>query len=225
MVVAGLILFATLFVGTQSFIRNDYKPGKVYHGRATFYAGGANYDSGTGNCAIKGPLPKPCYKGRIPVAINAAQYKDACGACIDITAKGKGIGATPLRGKLYGFISDRCHECGHSNLDLAMYGDGIWEISWKVVPCTPAPRLELLFEGSNPWYWKVQPRGMNSPPTQVVIDGKICDWKQDNHWVCFMNGKPGYKTVKVTNVLGQVFYSKIKNFDGNYQGIKLGSVI
>lgn len=210
---------------SYAFVENEYTQGTVFHGHATFYAGDVGYDPGTGNCAIKGPLPRPCYQGRIPVAINAQQYKDACGACIEIRAEGKGIGRTPLKGKLYGYISDRCHECGRDNLDLAMLGDGIWDISWKVVECKPAPHLELLFEGSNPWYWKVQPRGMIAPATQVVIEGQVCDWKEDNHWVCFMDGKPGYKTVKVTNVLGQVFYSKIKNFYGPYKGIKKGVTI
>ena len=52
-----------------------------------------------------------------------------------------------------------CPECASGDLDFATDGDGRWDISWHFVPCESGDDLTYIFEGSNPFYWKLQPRG------------------------------------------------------------------
>ncbi len=200
---ASLFLLPFLLATAFSFTLNDYRTSKNFHGEGTYY-GGNPY---TGNCAIRAPLPKGTYAGRLAVAISDEQYDVACGACLTITGTGKGLGANPIIGPIKAYVSDRCYECKHGDLDLSSVGDGRWEINWKVEPCNTAPRIQFLFEGSNLHYWKLQPRGMSGPCTQMLIDGKPAVLKQDNHWV--YETRKAKKSAKVTvkTVMGEVIES------------------
>lgn len=204
----SITTFSTLLLlitFAHAFSRNDYTSSKVFSGEGTYYGG----NPFTGNCAIRAPLPPNTYNGRLAVAINAKQYNVACGACVRITGSGRGLGANPIIGPIDAYISDRCFECKHGDLDLSSVGDGRWDIEWQVVPCVAAPKIQFLFEGSNPYYWKLQPRGMKSPCTELLVNGVKAELKQDNHWV-YQSGKPITNAkVTVKTVLGEVIESNI----------------
>lgn len=144
---------------------SDY--GKVFHGDGTYY--GYTTD---GNCAIRAPFPS-MYNGMVPVAINNDQYDGslACGACVVFEGTGPGAGANPIRGPFLGVVTDRCPECKHGDLDLAQPGDGRWDIKWHFVPC-PGQKVAFFFEGSNTYYYKIQPRGVPMPIKKLFVSGR-----------------------------------------------------
>ncbi len=195
-----LALTAALVSVTLGFSESDYK--KTFKGEGTYYGSGNDF---TGNCAIKSPLPPKTFDGRLSVAINSPQYEGACGACIQITGNGEGSGANPIIGPINAYISDRCPECKFGDVDLGMNGDGRWKIEWKLVPCTPSPKTQILWEGSNEYYWKFQPRGFKSPVEKVYIgpQKKKLERTQDNHWVWRPGKKAKKEMVKIVTVLGE----------------------
>ncbi|CAM9772676.1 unnamed protein product [Choristocarpus tenellus] len=147
----------------------------TFKGEATYY----DYPS-AGNCAIRHPIPG-MYDGKIPMALNGPQYghSQRCGACVRGKGTGKGSGNSPITGVFEGYIMDKCPECKHSDLDFGMGGDGRWEIEWEFVKCKGS-KPTFLFEGSNSYYIKVQPRGMSTPAKKVKIDGIKGTRTQDN---------------------------------------------
>lgn len=202
------VFAATLLVACVSAMDEpDYS--MTFTGEGTYYGGGPY----TGNCAIRAPLPAGVYAGRLPVAINDKQYDGACGACVRIKGAGVGSGADPITGVIEGYISDRCPECKHGDLDLTGGKDGRWDIEWEFVPCTPSKYIEFLFEDYNNFYWKFQPRGMASPAKKCTVDGKEAKFTQDNHWEISMDDKTEAKVV-VTTVMGDVIQSYVKAAKG-----------
>lgn len=180
-----VLLTTSLLATALAFSPADYN--RIFTGDGTYY-GGNPY---TGNCAIREPVPA-FYKDRLAIAMNNAQYEFACGACLRLWGEGKGLGADPIIGLIDAYVADRCPECKHGDLDLSSVGDGRWDISWELVPCPGEERISFQFEGSNRYYWKLQPRGMRSPVKRVVINGQDAQFTQDNHWVMnFPNGVQG----------------------------------
>lgn len=205
-----------LFIGVAAFDGEDY--GKRFHGDGTYYGG----NPFSGNCAMRSPLPG-FYKKYLAVAINEAQYKYACGACLELRGNGKGLGAKPIRGPILAYVADRCFECKHGDLDLSSVGDGRWDISWNLIPCPGEDRISFQFEGSNSHFWKLQPRGMRSPATKVLVNGKPSAFKQDNHWVFeFAGGVRGAAKVEVFTVLGEHITSHISKWHGVVYGGLIG---
>ena len=95
----------------------------------------------------------------------------------------------------------RCPECVEGDLDFSMSGDGRWDIEWEFVPC-PGEKIEFVFEGSNEWYWKLQPRGTSTPVVSLAINGEEAKRTDDNHFV--LGGGPwkGAQTVTTVTVAG-----------------------
>lgn len=209
------LLFAMLLslgIPSLAFYRGDYS--KRFHGDGTYYGG----NPFTGNCAMRGPLPG-FYRRRLAVAINQPQYQFACGACLRLWGEGKGLGATPIIGPIDAYVADRCYECKHGDLDLSSVGDGRWDISWELVPCPGEEHISFQFEGSNSHYWKLQPRGMRSPATRVVVNGRDCEFTQDNHWIMrFPQGVTGAAKIEVHSALGDYSVSYISNYHGVVYG-------
>eukprot|EP00903_Cladosiphon_okamuranus_P017318 g15956.t1 len=172
-----------------------------FTGDATYY--GAIPD-GEGNCAIRPPLPS-MYDGMIAVALNDAQYGDSvmCGACIEGEGSGEGAGADPVEGPFKAYVTDRCPECAFGDLDLALSGDGRWDITWRFVPCEDSSDQTFLFEGSNDYYWKIQPRGGKSPVEKLWINGQEAARSQDNFFI--LEGGPfsGEQEVHTKTVLNK----------------------
>jgi expansin (peptidoglycan-binding protein) len=179
--------------------------GTTFSGDATYFGPG-----GGGNCALDGPVPA-LYAGRIPVALNNPQYgnSEMCGACISGQGTGVGSGSTPVRGNFEAYVSDRCPECKSGDLDFGISGDGRWKITWKFVPCKAAS-MSFKFEGSNPYYYKVQIRGLSSPAVSAVIDGTRATRTMDNFFVATSSkGFAASVPIQVKTVLGQTYNAQL----------------
>ncbi|CAN0218075.1 unnamed protein product [Scytosiphon promiscuus] len=186
---------------------DDYSGGQY----GTEYAGDATYYGYTteGNCAFGGNVPE-MYSGMIPIALNALQYGDSlmCGACVEGTASGVGAGSNPIPSTFKGYMTDKCPECSWGDLDFSVSGDGRWDIEWEFIAC-PGEDIAFKFEGSNQWYWKLQPQGTKRPVKSLTINGKAASRTDDNHFV--LEGGPWYgsQTVVTTTVAGVTQTSQV----------------
>lgn len=213
---SGLLVvgtFSLLIAATAAIDAKDYLMRRKFHGDGTYYGDGG-WEGG--NCAIRSPRPN-FYKRYVPIAINNKQYEGMCGACIEFWGDGKGLGANPIVGRKMGVIVDRCPECKYGDIDLSMAGDGRWKVSWRVVPCAGDSKISFQFEGSNQFYWKLQPRGMRSPARSVNVGGVEAYRTQDNHWIAQKNFKPPVKVVVIT-VLGGKYVSYLSRWHGVVYG-------
>ena len=69
------------------------------------------------------------------VAIDREQfYQGGCGMCLELTGTGVGSGGNPVTGVYHVFVNNQCPECEFGHLDVALPGDGLWDITW----CVPA---------------------------------------------------------------------------------------
>ena len=76
---------------------------------------------------------------------------------------------------------DKCPECSYGDLDFSESGDGRWDISWKFVPCPGgSSKPSFIFEGSNEYYWKIQPRGTKTPVVELKVAGVKGTRTEDN---------------------------------------------
>ncbi|KAJ8304118.1 hypothetical protein KUTeg_017701, partial [Tegillarca granosa] len=68
------------------------------------------------------------------------------------------------------FVKDLCPECLAGSLDFALNGDGRWDIQIQAIQCPVGnTKIEYKFQGSNPWYIKLQIRNARIPATHVEI--------------------------------------------------------
>lgn len=119
------------------------------------------------------------------------------------TASGSGSGHDPLPSSFKGFVSDSCGECAQGDLDFARSGDGRWDVSWKFVECPKGGEPSFIFEGSNEWYWKIQPRETGTPVTQLWVNGDEATMTQDNFFTISNGPYKGKQLVE------------FKKYDGN----------
>ncbi len=192
--------------------KRDYNRNAWRNGDGTYYGLGGEQ---TGNCAMRAPRP-PWMAQRVPVAVSGQIYEGMCGACVIFYGEGKGAGANPIRGWGHGVVVDKCPECKPGDLDLSRIGDGRWHIKWRVVPC-PGPGaggLGYLFEGSNRFYRKLQPRNLMSPAYKVRIDGVPARFTDDNFWVAQKYGGGFSHTYKVQiwTILGHYYESMLDEY-------------
>lgn len=178
-----------------SFIGSDYR--RRFYGLATTYG-----LTTSGSCGMRGKLP--AYEGMLPVAMNEAQYagSKSCGACLEMVGTGKGIGTVPVKGRFKAYAHDRCAECKVGGLDLSTTGDGVWKINWRFVPC-PKRIPQFFFEGSNPFYKKLQVRGLTFPAATMTIAGRRTVRSQDNFFVVW-SARPfrRWATVRIVDIKG-----------------------
>lgn len=196
---------------SATFSSTDYAAGsKWFTGDGTYYGYTA-----AGNCAMR-QLPS-VYRNMKAVAINHDQYdfSRSCGACVEYDGNGVGAGANPIRGKHIAYVHDRCPECHHGSLDLSMSGDGRWKIKFRFIPCPFRDDLSFLFEGSNHYYWKLQPRGLKYPVKSVVVNGLHGSRTQDNFFVVQNGG--GHRLPApfvVTDIMGRTFKGLLRSYQG-----------
>ena len=185
-----------------------YPFGSKFSGDGTYYG---DVSPGDGNCAIGYPIPD-MYDGMIPMAVSLHDMYDnsaICGACIEGSGTGKGSGKNPIKGSFKGFVSDSCAECSKGDLDFAKSGDGRWDISWKFVACPSGGDPSFIFEGSNAWYWKIQPRGTKSPVKDLWVDGKSATMTQDNFFTAQGGPYYGEQVVKTKTMFGETKTTKV----------------
>jgi len=153
------------------------------NGDGTYY--GAQNGKG-GACSI---FPRPAFmSGLSTVAINSPQWmgSSTCGMCVQVTGTGKGSGSNPITGTFIAVVDDLCPECKTGSLDLARNGDGRWGVNWVAVDCPVRGGLTYFFQGSNPYYLKMQV-GNHRVPVRAVQFGKAGKWyngqrSSDNFW-------------------------------------------
>lgn len=196
---------------SSQFSRADYGSESSpiwFEGEGTYYG----YTDG-GNCAMR-ELPSE-YTSLPAVAINDAQYAGSasCGACVEYTGNGQGSGGDPIVGTHIAYIHDRCPECSHGSLDLSQDGDGRWKIRFRFVPCPFEDHLSFLFEGSNDFYWKLQPRGLKYPVDTVTVNGLSSYRTQDNFFIV-QNGDGHIlpAEILVTDVMGRSLLATINSY-------------
>ncbi|XP_076439114.1 expansin-YoaJ-like [Babylonia areolata] len=135
-------------------------------------------------------------------ALNYVSWHNskACGMCFKVTGKGVGAGNDPLNGEYIVFVKDLCPGCGEpGSVDFALNGDGRWDIEIQAVQCPVANnKLQYSFQGSNPWYLKLQVSNYRLPPNEVSI-------KKNGVWRTMTKTSDGYWTlndgVEMTNTL------------------------
>lgn len=185
-----------------------YPFGVDFSGEGTYYG---DVSPGDGNCAIEDPIPS-MYSGMIPMAVSLYDmYENSavCGACVEGYGTGGGSGADPIKGPFKGFISDSCGGCAKGDLDFAMVGDGRWDIEWKFVECPSGGNPSFIFEGSNDWYWKIQPRETKSPVIKLTVNGEEATMTQDNFFTATAGPFYGQQTVTTTTLFGETKTSMV----------------
>lgn len=127
-----------------------------------------------------------------------------CGACIEGSGSGVGAGGDPIKGKFEAYVTDKCPECAPGDLDFSQAGDGRWEIEWHFVPCPRGKDPTFVFEGSNTFYWKIQPRGTKTPVKELKVRGYPAARTDDNFFIV-EDGDPyeGGQPVETTTMGGE----------------------
>lgn len=201
--VSAVALFGAVYAGEAD--NTDYPYDRTYKGDGTYY----DYTS-NGHCTIGQPVPA-MYQGMIPMAISTAQYGKSwlCGACVEGEGTGRGSGRNPI-GKFKGYIHDSCGSCAEGDLDFMMDGDGRWDIEWKFVPCDGGVP-DFVFQGSNPWYWKIQARGTISPVEELWVNRKPATRVADNFFE-ITDGAPfkDEQVVEVKTILGGYYKKEVE---------------
>lgn len=174
-----------------------FDPAAARSGESTAYVYGG------GNCSLD-PLPA----GVLHLAINAADYHGSlmCGAYLRVTGS---------NGSFTALVVDQCPECPRGNLDftqpslIALEGtsDGRHPVSWRMISPPLSGPIAYRFQGSNPYYIKVQVRNHRNPIFRVELrnaDGSYTPLQRvsDNFFV--RNGTPNLSAVslRVTDIFG-----------------------
>jgi expansin (peptidoglycan-binding protein) len=145
---------------------------QTYSGDGTYYG-----NTKEGTCSYGNNVPHAGTDSKIwaLAALNAPQFMGSlvCGLCVKITGSGHGLGSNPINGQHIVFIKDLCPECKAGDVDLALNGDGRWNIQIQAVQCPVGnTKIQYSFQGSNPWYVKVQIRNARIPITHVQLQRK-----------------------------------------------------
>lgn len=186
---------------TQAFDKSSYS--QTYRGDGTYYG-----HTTQGHCSMRERLPKT-YAGMLPVSLNLEQYDNsaACGACIEFRGTGRGSSGTKISTrKQLAYVHDSCGDCPKNDLDLSKNGDGRHEVIWKFVPC-PITDVQLLFEGCNAYYKKIQIRGVTVPIVSATVNGKGTIKTPDNFFVAH-GYFPSAGSIVAKDVIGNVYNIK-----------------
>ncbi|CAL1530476.1 unnamed protein product [Lymnaea stagnalis] len=156
-----------------------------YNGDGTYYGEGTG-----GTCQYATPLPPAATNRKISalVALNKPQFLNSitCGICLKVTGSGHGLGANPITGDHIVFVKDLCPECHEGSVDFALNGDGRWGITIHAVQCpVDSTTIQYAFQGSNPFYLKLQVRNARIPITGVQVH-------RSNAWVTMTHSGDGY---------------------------------
>ncbi|KAJ7319183.1 hypothetical protein OS493_036471 [Desmophyllum pertusum] len=125
-------------------------------------------------------------------------------------------------------------------MDFFIPGDGRWDISYVAIDCPTIPgsngKVQLRFQGSNPWYIKLQARNTKVPTAgiEVMVKDKYhcLTRKPDNFFVGSGLGK--FSTplhVRLTAITGEQVETSIPDIKNDvsyptnvqYKGINGGS--
>lgn len=148
-------------------------------------------------------------------AINAPQWAGSahCGECLAVTGP---LGSTVVK------VVSQCPDCAEGDLDfsyaaMAAIADPILgrvPIQWERVECPTSAPVQFQFEGSNPYYLKLQVRdhryGIQS--VSVFHDGAYQPMTRggDNHFI-YTPGGPAVEpiNVRITATTGEVLQQSV----------------
>ena len=142
-------------------------PGLPFDPFATFSGQATTYAYTGGGACTRDPIPS----GPLVGAINDPQYYGAllCGAYLTVTGPA---------GTAQVLVVDLCPGCAAGDLDLdtpafqAITGatDGRYPITWRLTSPALAGPIGYRFQGSNPYYVKVQVLNHRNPVYRVELD-------------------------------------------------------
>ncbi|XP_025077461.1 uncharacterized protein LOC112554082 isoform X2 [Pomacea canaliculata] len=143
--------------------------------RSTFHGDGTYYGDagGGGTCSYGVQNPPVARQVKYPVALNRPQFLNSvmCGTCWKVSASGHGLGNNPIRGEFLVFVDDLCPGCQAGDLDFGVDGDGRWDITIQAVQCpVGSGNVQFKFQGSNPWYLKLQVQNSRLAVHKMEID-------------------------------------------------------
>jgi len=187
---------------------------KQQSGDATYYG---VYSNG-GNCMLD-PTPTAGSGTSHSVAIATPFWYGSatCGMCISVSGNGVGLGATPVTGTRTVFVNNQCPSCPvGGDLDFALSGDGVWDITWKAVACpVGSTKIQYVFkEGSSTFWLGLQARNTKYPvyKFELLVNNV---WtalpRQDfNYFVqSFSAGLAFPVKIRLTSALGHVVEDQI----------------
>ncbi|XP_032235845.1 uncharacterized protein LOC116617322 [Nematostella vectensis] len=206
------------------------------HGDGTYYG---KYPTGKGACTLDPLAPLANQPGWIRVAAGAPNYQSSlgCGMCVEIDGKGEGLGLDPIKGRRKAIIHDLCVGCVEDgSMDLYVKGDGRWKINLVAIDCPslpgPAGDIQFRFQGSNPWYIKLQIRNTVVPAAGVeaLVGGRYHCLKRvsDNFFVGMGLGQFYFPLrVRLTSISGQqveTFVPEMKDDVSFPSGVRFGGI-
>ncbi|KAM7428370.1 hypothetical protein ABFA07_020644 [Porites harrisoni] len=228
-------LVLEIFGTNHNLVQADYRFSdvqatyKIYkkrlYGDGTYYG---NYPVGKGQCTLDPLSPMATQAGWIRVAAGPAVYRRSlgCGMCLEITGTGTGSGNNPIVGKRKAVIVDQCAAgCGNNGMDFFIPGDGRWKISYVAIDCPTIPgrkgNVQLRFQGSNPWYIKLQARNTKVPAAgiEALVNGKYRCLSRvtDNFFVGMGLGKFSFPLrVRLTAITGEQIETVIPDITNNF---------
>jgi len=157
--------------------------------------------------------------GPVTVAMNNPQWAGSavCGLCAHVTGSGVGSGANPITGPFTAYVNDLCPGCATGSLDLGNQGDGAWAITWTAIACPVVGNVQFLFQGSNPFFIKLQARNTPYPIQSLnIISPQMVTMPRttDNFFQANLGTSLTFPiTVQVTDIFGSVITEVITAID------------
>jgi len=209
------LLFISPILSTSNVISSAFTT--TQSGQGTYYG-----PSTSGACGY-GSLFPSFASSLTKVALSTAMYQGndgiagGCGVCIQMQGTGTGSGNNPIsKTPQTVFAHDLCGSgCATGSLDLAVTGDGSWGITWKAVVCpVGSEKLKYKFEGSNPYYLKVQVVSNSLPLSKVefVVGSTTypATHTSDNYWTSSSVPPPTFPlSVNVYSTAGEKLSDQI----------------
>ncbi|XP_062586784.1 uncharacterized protein LOC134248393 [Saccostrea cucullata] len=137
-----------------------------YQGNGMFYEA-----THGGTCSYDPPsMPPVAQNIDRTIAINAGQFYRGygCGVCYRVNMSGKYNGGLPIDGTFTVFVKDFCPNCMPGVPALPENVDGLLGLEMQAIQCPVGnSTLEYKFQGSSPYYIKLQVRNARIPATKV----------------------------------------------------------
>ena len=182
-------------------------------GNATFY----DAASGVNTCTLGNG-------NGMTAALSPADYGNSehCGECLEVSGP---LGTVVVK------VTDKCPGCAPGNLDLsapafaaiADPADGVASIRWHRVACPVSSDVAFRFQGSNPYYIKLQVRdhryGVQSMALQPASGSayQTMNRSSDNFFVTSpATPVEGAFKVRLTSTSGEALEQTIGGIDNNH---------
>lgn len=125
------------------------------------------------------------YSDFLKVAISGSNWDNsrACGTCLTINGNGSGIGTTPFVNFYNAIVVNLCSECENHHYDLLLDGNGIWDMSYNIIPCDNLGEIQYRINSNNPYYFRLQVINTKTPVINLNVNGQPCEKTFDNFWV------------------------------------------